>query len=98
LLGKKEGRKEGRVGFCLEFGVKNFLGRRKEGKDGKEGRGGFCVEFGVRKCFRKRRKRWVLSRIWCWKMLEEKKEEKGFCVEFGVGKCLRERRKKRGFV
>jgi len=26
----------------------------------------------------------VLSRMWCWKMLEEKKEEEGFCLEFGV--------------
>ncbi len=77
------GRKEGRVGFCLEFGLKNFLGRRKEGR--KEGRSGFCLEFGVGCLRRKRRKKWVLSRIWCWKMLEEEeKEEKGLCLEFGV--------------
>ncbi len=53
-----------------------------EGRE--EGRGGFCLEFGVGKCLRKRRKRGVLSRIWCLKILGKKKEEKGFCLEFGL--------------
>jgi len=57
LRKKEEGRKEGRVGFCLEFGLKNISWA--EGR--KEGRGGFCLECGVGKEGR----RGVLSRIWC---------------------------------
>jgi hypothetical protein len=70
-----EGRGEG---FCLELGLRNCLGR-------KEGRVGFCLEFGLKNFLGRRkegrkegRKKWVLSRIWCWLLEEEKKEEVGF--------------------